>query len=91
MAGTDANIYIIVSGVNGSSKKVLLADNTKEKKLFEKNSVDKFNIRMHSLGNLHKIRIEHDGKGMGAGWFLDRVSDCYNEPFHDKTNVMDSL
>ena len=74
MAGTDANIYIVISGENGTSRKVHLADNTKDKKLFEKNSVDKFRIRMHSLGNLQNIRIEHDGKGMGAGWFLDRVS-----------------
>ena len=25
------------------------------------------------LGLLEKLRIRHDGKGLGAGWFLDRV------------------
>ena len=26
-----------------------------------------------TLKNLEKIRIGHDGKGPGAGWFLDKV------------------
>ena len=26
------------------------------------------------LGQLNKVRIEHDNKNLGAGWFLDSVS-----------------
>lgn len=28
---------------------------------------------MVDLGKLTKIRIGHDNKGLGAGWFLDKV------------------
>ena len=35
--------------------------------------VDEFEIEAVSLKDLEKIRIGHDGKGPGAGWFLDKV------------------
>ena len=73
MAGTDSNIFITLHGQHGSSKKIHLVDPTSSKKLFERNSQDKFRLVMPSLGGLRRIRIEHDGKGFAAGWFLDRV------------------
>lgn len=73
MAGTDSDIYITLMGRHGSSKKIHLVDPSSDKKLFERNSVDKFRIGIHCVGELSKIRIEHDGKGFAAGWFLDKV------------------
>lgn len=73
MAGTDSNIYITLIGVHGSSKKIHLADPSSDKKLFEKNSIDKFKIMIPGVGELKRIRIEHDGKGFAAGWFLNKV------------------
>ena len=35
--------------------------------------VDEFLIEAVLLKNLEKIRIGHDGRGSGAGWFLDKV------------------
>ncbi len=31
-------------------------------------------IEAAEVGNIKKIRIRHDNKGLGAGWFLDTVS-----------------
>jgi lipoxygenase homology domain-containing protein 1 len=34
---------------------------------------DTFGVECADLGNLTKIRIGHDGKGFGSGWFLEKV------------------
>jgi hypothetical protein len=33
--------------------------------VFELNAVD--------LGDLTKVKVSHDGSGMGSGWFLEKV------------------
>ena len=35
--------------------------------------VDEFEVEAVTLMKLRKIRIGHDGRGAGAGWFLDKV------------------
>ena len=35
--------------------------------------VDEFEVEAVTLLKLRKIRIGHDGRGVGAGWFLDKV------------------
>ena len=35
--------------------------------------MDEFEIEAVDLKDLERIRIGHDGKGPGAGWFLDKV------------------
>lgn len=74
MAGTDSNIYITLYGQFGKSKKIMLKDSSSNQRLFERKSVDHFQIRMNGVGELKKIRIEHDGKGFASGWFLEKVS-----------------
>jgi hypothetical protein len=34
---------------------------------------DEFTIESPSVGEINKILIGHDNKGLSAGWFLDRV------------------
>lgn len=34
---------------------------------------DEFVIEAVSLGTLRRVRIGHDGRGGGCGWFLDKV------------------
>ena len=75
MAGTDSNIFITLMGQHGSSKKIHLVDPSSDKKLFERNSVDSFRIRIRGVGELRRVRIEHDGKGFASGWFLEKVND----------------
>lgn len=52
----------------------MLKDPSSDKRLFERNSVDDFRIPLNDIGELKKIRIEHDGRGFASGWFLDKVS-----------------
>ena len=35
--------------------------------------MDEFEFEAVSVLKLTKIRVGHDGKGIGAGWFLDKV------------------
>lgn len=34
---------------------------------------DEFLIESVSLGQVHRVRVGHDGRGGGCGWFLDKV------------------
>ena len=34
---------------------------------------DIFIVKAVDLGNLVKVKIRHDNKGIGAAWFLDRI------------------
>ncbi len=40
---------------------------------FERNQTDKFRVKGDYIGELVKLRIEHDNTGRLAAWFLDRV------------------
>ena len=41
--------------------------------LFEKGQRDVFTLEALDLGQLKRLRIEHDNKGFGAGWMLDKI------------------
>ncbi|XP_053732656.1 lipoxygenase homology domain-containing protein 1-like isoform X2 [Synchiropus splendidus] len=71
-AGTDANVYINIYGdVGDTGERRLRKSNNLNK--FEKGQEDVFNITAIDLGTLKKLRIRHDNRQAGAGWFLDRV------------------
>ncbi|CAF0982480.1 unnamed protein product [Didymodactylos carnosus] len=72
-AGTDADVHIKIFGEKGDSDVVQLrnAENTTNK--FERNRIDKFTLEFSDLGKIRAIRIGHNGKGLGSGWFLDYV------------------
>ncbi|XP_072267298.1 oxygen-regulated protein 1 [Pyxicephalus adspersus] len=73
-AGTDANVYIILFSENGnSSGPVQLANPLEDKNPFERGKVDTFKINTHDIEKISHIEIGHDGKGLGNGWFLDKV------------------
>ncbi len=72
-AGTDANVYIVLYGVNGDSGVIDLVQSKTHKNKFEKGQVDEFVIKAIDLGDLVKVRIGHDGSGPGAGWNLEKV------------------
>ncbi|XP_033736341.1 lipoxygenase homology domain-containing protein 1-like isoform X2 [Pecten maximus] len=73
MSGTDANIFVTLYGSQGESKKILLVDKTSGKKAFEKGKSDVFAVAMPSLGDLRKLRIEHDDKGFASSWYLSNI------------------
>ncbi|CAF0870561.1 unnamed protein product [Didymodactylos carnosus] len=70
-AGTDANVYITLFGKESKTKKIHLQSRSKNP--FERGQSDTFNVKAEYVGELEKIRIEHDNTGRAAGWFLDRV------------------
>ena len=35
--------------------------------------MDRFVFECGDLGDIEKVIVGHDGKGIGAGWFLDKV------------------
>ncbi|TKS84776.1 Lipoxygenase -like proteiny domain-containing protein 1 [Collichthys lucidus] len=70
-AGTDANVFITVYGTNGESGRRQLRQRFRN--LFERDQTDRFMLEMLDMGELHKIRMEHDNSGLCPGWLLDRV------------------
>ncbi|XP_071954737.1 lipoxygenase homology domain-containing protein 1-like [Antedon mediterranea] len=71
--GTDANVSIVVFGMNGDSGELKLKESTTHRDKFERNQMDVFKFDMLSLGELTKIRIWHDNAGFKAGWNLESV------------------
>ncbi len=72
-AGTDSQVYLTLFGKNGKQTEKIPLNNSNNKNPFEKNQTDKFTLKTNYIGELTKLRIEHDNSGRFAGWFLDRV------------------
>ena len=71
-AGTDANVSIIIYGDLGVSERQPLSDVRRTS--FERGQTDVFEVEDLDIGNLTKLRLEHDGSGVRPGWFLEGVS-----------------
>ncbi|XP_018416527.1 PREDICTED: LOW QUALITY PROTEIN: polycystin-1 [Nanorana parkeri] len=69
-SGTTAHVGISLYGVdNKSGHRHLDGENT-----FHRNSVDIFQIATEkSLGNVWKIRLWHDNKGLSPSWYIQHV------------------
>ncbi|XP_031413077.1 lipoxygenase homology domain-containing protein 1 [Meleagris gallopavo] len=74
-AGTDANVFVTLFGEFGITPKTHLTSNTDKRSstAFERSKTDVFRVKTNNVGQIKKIRIEHDNTGLNAGWFLDRV------------------
>ncbi|XP_067839158.1 lipoxygenase homology domain-containing protein 1-like [Heptranchias perlo] len=70
-AGTDANVSITIYGTNGDTGNRMLKQ--KFRNLFERGHTDRFILEVLDLGELHKVKIEHDSSSANAGWMLERV------------------
>lgn len=69
--GTDANVFITLYGVNGDSGKRQLRQ--KFRNLFERGQTDRFLLEMLDLGELLRVKVEHDSTSSGCGWYLECV------------------
>ncbi|KAG9270638.1 lipoxygenase homology domain-containing protein 1-like [Astyanax mexicanus] len=69
-AGTNANIYIQIYGDQGKTEVITLKSRSNN---FERGTSDTFKIEAKDVGSIFKVRIGHDGTGIGAGWFLEKV------------------
>ncbi|XP_064626993.1 lipoxygenase homology domain-containing protein 1-like isoform X2 [Lineus longissimus] len=72
-AGTDANVFMEIVGERGDTGRRRLARSLVEGDKFEAGKIDRFEIRSVDLSTLERVFVSHDGKGAGAGWFLDKV------------------
>ena len=72
-AGTDADVFVNIFGDFGDTGDRWLEKSLNNKNKFERGKVDVFHIDAVTLKNLKKIRIGHNGKRAGAGWFLEKV------------------
>ncbi|EDQ93112.1 uncharacterized protein MONBRDRAFT_31037 [Monosiga brevicollis MX1] len=72
-AGTDANVFVQLFGKTGESTQLKLRNSETYSDAFERNKMDIFKFELLDLGDLSRILVGHDNKGMGAAWFLDYV------------------
>lgn len=71
-AGTNARVFITLSGTAGSSPEVRLNDFGND---FRKGKTDTFRfLYALDLGELESIRIRHDDSGLLSGWYLEDVT-----------------
>ena len=67
-AGTDANVSIVIYGAKGDTGERKLDTSANN---FERGMEDVFFIECEPLGELQRVRIGHDNKGLlGSGWHL---------------------
>ena len=84
-AGTDANVFIAMTGEYGDSGERQLRESNNTNK-FETNQEDVFRVTAVELGRLKKVKIRHDNKGGGAAWYLDRIE--VDDPKNNKKCVL---
>lgn len=70
-AGTDANVFVTIFGANGDSGRRQLRQ--KLRNLFERGRTDRFLVEMLDLGELLRIKVEHDNRGSSCGWYLECI------------------
>lgn len=70
-AGTDANVHITLYGVNGDSGRQHLRK--KFRNLYERGRSDRFILEILDLGELLRVKVEHDNSGSNCGWYLECV------------------
>ena len=61
-AGTDADVYVTIFGDLGDTGQKFL-DNRMENN-FERNRTDTFQLKLPTVGEIEKIRIGHNNKGL---------------------------
>ncbi len=72
-AGTDSDVFCCLFGTHGDTGDRDLRKSQTHRNKFEKNNMDSFILEAVTLRELEKLKIGHNGKGAGAGWFLDKV------------------
>jgi hypothetical protein len=84
--GTDSDVFLNIFGDFGDTGERWLQKSETNKNRFERNQTDVFRIEAVSLKHLKKVRIGHNGKRAGNGWFLSKVTVRQEgNPKYDKT------
>ena len=82
-AGTDANIFLTMTGENGDSPEIPLKDSETNRNKFERAQTDIFKITNPDLGKVFKIKLRSDYSGLlNAKWFCQEVTSLtLNDPY----------
>ncbi|XP_049618566.1 lipoxygenase homology domain-containing protein 1 isoform X3 [Syngnathus scovelli] len=72
-SGTDASVFLNLIGEHGDTGDRALVNCKNNMNKFEKGNLDEFVIEAVAIGQIRRVRIGHDGKGGGCGWFLEKV------------------
>ncbi|XP_053159933.1 lipoxygenase homology domain-containing protein 1-like [Hemicordylus capensis] len=70
-AGTNANVFMQIYGEQGKTEVLVLENRSNN---YERGATETFKVEASDVGKIYKIRIGHDGKGIGDGWFLETVT-----------------
>ena len=80
LAACLGTVAVTLFGDLGVSERHPLRD--PRRKPFERGGSDTFELEDGDVGELTKLRLEHDGKGVRPGWFVERVSVTCEENGH---------
>jgi PLAT/LH2 domain len=70
--GTDANVKMIIYGTRGETTPININELI-ARDAFEKGKIDYIKFAHRNLGSIKKIKIWHDEKWLGDGWFLNKI------------------
>uniref|UniRef100_A0A3P9J9C9 Lipoxygenase homology domains 1b n=1 Tax=Oryzias latipes TaxID=8090 RepID=A0A3P9J9C9_ORYLA len=73
-SGTDASVFLNLIGEQGDTGDRQLVNCKNNTNKFEKGNFDEFLVEAVNLGPIRRLRIGHNGKGRGCGWFLGKVT-----------------
>jgi TPR repeat protein len=79
-AGTDSSVGVNLYGTNGQSGPRSLDESKLHVNKFERGQVDMFELYCPELGDLSKLVVWIDGKGVGSDWKLHSISVRQFEP-----------
>ena len=72
-SGTDAHVYLELYGARGDTGRRRLLKSLTPGNKFETGKRDAFLIEAVNLDELERVVVGHDGKGFGAGWYLEKI------------------
>nr|XP_013810081.1 PREDICTED: lipoxygenase homology domain-containing protein 1-like [Apteryx mantelli mantelli] len=72
-SGTQVNVTLWIYGDRGVAGPITLVKDNREQ-LFLSRQEDEFQIKIKSIGNIYKIRIEHEGVSEQSEWNLQKVT-----------------
>ncbi|ESO94896.1 hypothetical protein LOTGIDRAFT_144831 [Lottia gigantea] len=73
-AGTNAKVTLRIYGSRGDTGPLQLDQSLNHSDPFKRNYIDTFILTAPVIGQIERIKIEHDNSGPGPGWYLGTVS-----------------
>ncbi|CAF1547842.1 unnamed protein product, partial [Adineta steineri] len=83
--GTNADVFCTIYGDKGDTGERELSRSETHRDKFERKQMDRFKIESADLGNIYKLKIRHNNKGLSPDWLLDRaevIDDIRTYVFH---------